>query len=63
MKEKPICPACGSDEIRADSFAEWNIEEQQWQLSSTYDDCYCENCDRTGRPQWVKVEEEPDGTT
>lgn len=43
-KMQPFCPNCGSTEICADGAARWDIETQDWVLSSTYDDMTCDDC-------------------
>lgn len=30
------CAACGSADVRIESYAEWNVEEQKWQPQSVY---------------------------
>lgn len=55
--QKPVCSLCGSDDVRADAFAAWDVESQQWEVSETYDKggC-CEGCDQNDvRFKWVAV--------
>ncbi len=40
-----ICGACGSTEIRADAYAEWDAETQDWVLRSIFDHKVCETCE------------------
>lgn len=40
-----VCAHCGSDNVRRDAFAEWDIDNQDWVLSHTFDDAYCEACE------------------
>jgi hypothetical protein len=42
--EKPVCATCGSDDIRADAFAVWDVASQKWALQATFDDYICEDC-------------------
>jgi len=44
-KVKFICEHCGNDNISRDATAEWDIETQEWVLSSVQDATYCEDCD------------------
>lgn len=40
-----VCRTCGSDDILSDAWARWNVETQQWELSSALDNeecCCCE---------------------
>jgi len=45
LKTACICSTCGSTDVRADAWAEWDIETGQWVLSSTYDNKWCETCE------------------
>jgi hypothetical protein len=54
QKVKMVCDHCGSEDVLADAWASWNIESQEWELSQTFDDKYCENCESS-----CKVNEEP----
>lgn len=40
----PCCTTCGSSNVRADAYAEWDFEKQRWSLASTYDNTICEDC-------------------
>ncbi len=48
-----LCERCGSDTVTLDSWAEWNIEQQEWVLGATYDHTYCHKCD--GETHLVEV--------
>lgn len=40
-----VCGTCGSDDVRADAYAEWNEELQQWEVSAVFDKgAVCEPC-------------------
>lgn len=55
-KEKPICANCGSDDVKSDAYADWNIETQRWELTGTYDKgSYCERCQDECSLEWVEV--------
>lgn len=59
MKEKPICRACKSDDVRADAYAEWNVEKQEWEISATFDKgAVCETCGGETRLEWVNIGEQ-----
>lgn len=49
MSENPkvqmVCSHCGSDDVMRDAWAEWDVEKQDWVLSSVYDHTYCEGCE------------------
>ena len=40
-----VCTECGSDAVLNDAYAEWNVERQEFELSSTYNAWICEDCD------------------
>lgn len=43
-KIKFACEYCGSDNVTCDASASWNIETQQWELCSEYDNTDCQEC-------------------
>ena len=45
QKVQMICSHCGSEEVKRDAWAEWDVEKQDWVLSSVYDNTYCEGCE------------------
>ncbi len=43
---KYVCSKCGSDEISADAYAAWNVDEQEWEVQNVMDKGhYCAQCD------------------
>lgn len=40
-----VCAMCGSTDVRADAYAEWDADTDQWVLHSTYDEKHCESCE------------------
>ena len=42
--EIPTCCKCGSTNVVADAFAEWDVENQDWVLRATYDYHVCDEC-------------------
>lgn len=44
-KRHAVCPKCGSEDIVTEAVARWNIETQEWELSSMYDFIVCCACD------------------
>ena len=45
-KVRKICDECGSENVNCDAFAQWSVEDQEWQLSSTFDKgSTCDDCD------------------
>jgi hypothetical protein len=54
-KEKPVCATCGSDEVRADAWAEWDTEKQEWVLNNTFDYKFCETCEGECGVDWIEA--------
>ena len=53
MPQIPVCSLCGSENIKADAYAVWDPETQQWELSETFDKgAYCQGCDGETRIDW-----------
>lgn len=38
------CASCGSENVKADAYAEWNPELQMWEIVSLFDNTDCEDC-------------------
>ena len=43
-KIKIICSHCGSDDVRRDAYAAWDVGSQEWELAAVFDQGYCEDC-------------------
>ena len=52
---KPVCSLCGSDNIHTDAYAEWDIDNQKWDLSSTFDNTDCADCGNECSIEWVET--------
>ena len=45
-KVKMVRAHCGSDDVRADAHAEWDVEAQKWEVAQTFEKgAYCNQCD------------------
>jgi hypothetical protein len=45
-KVKMVCSQCGSEDVFADSYAQWDVESQSWEIAQTFDKgAYCNKCD------------------
>ena len=55
MKRK-ICSECGSDNVLADAYARWNSEKNDWELDSTFDSYYCNECEGECSVEDVEIE-------
>ena len=41
-----VCAKCGGQNVLADAYCSWNVEEQQWEIAGTFDKgALCEYCD------------------
>ena len=38
------CGTCDGENVRRDAYAEWNVELQQWELATVFDQAVCEAC-------------------
>ena len=53
---RQVCATCGSEDVLADAFAEWDVENQCWTVQSVMDKGhYCIACDGECR-----IEERPE---
>ena len=43
-KIRIVCGTCGSEDVRRDADATWNVKSQKWELNAVYDQGYCEIC-------------------
>jgi predicted RNA-binding Zn-ribbon protein involved in translation (DUF1610 family) len=43
-KVKYVCACCGNDDITRDATARWDIDKQDWDLSSYEDATWCGEC-------------------
>jgi rRNA maturation endonuclease Nob1 len=45
VKEKNfVCSHCGSEDVRRDAWAEWDVRSQKWHVSAVFDHAFCESC-------------------
>lgn len=60
-----ICKECGSSAVVIDATAQWNIEEQCWELAGTFDASWCDHCGQEVHIEEVPLDEteECDSTT
>jgi len=43
-----ICPNCGSESVGHDAAARWNVEKQDYEISSIQDNAWCDECGYDG---------------
>lgn len=54
QRQKPVCRTCGSEDIQADAFAVWDVENQRWDVADVFDKgSVCNECDGECRIEWV----------
>lgn len=39
-----VCEECGSRKVLRDAWAAWNISAQCWELSTTFENGWCDDC-------------------
>lgn len=44
IKYVVTCPKCGSPDVTVDATGRWDVENQEWSLSSTFDRKTCGSC-------------------
>jgi len=45
-KVKMVCGTCGSEDIHQDASVVWNVEDQEWKISSRFfDEGQCNKCE------------------
>jgi len=40
-----VCSFCGSDSVKLDAWAVWDVDSQSWQVSETFEAAWCDDCD------------------
>lgn len=54
---KYVCEHCGSDDVLADAYAEWNDELQTWEVANVFDKgAHCHACDGETRLEEVPAD-------
>lgn len=53
--EKPVCKHCKSERVSLDAVAKFCVQSQEWELASTYDAAFCEDCEGETRLEWVQA--------
>lgn len=57
-KVQMVCSCCGSDDVTRDACARWNVDNQQWEMVTVYDNTDCQKCE--GETRLEEREIEPD---
>lgn len=54
-----VCATCGSENVKSDAYAEWDVDRQCWDVIDTFDKgAVCEDCDGDCRIKERPVEQE-----
>ena len=40
-----LCTTCRSDRVKLDAWAAWSVESQSWELDSTMQMAFCQDCE------------------
>lgn len=51
-----MCGECGSRHVKVDAFAEWDVEQQKWVLSDTFQNEFCADCNGEAFLRWETEE-------
>lgn len=54
-----VCSECGSDDVRRDAWACWDVEAQEWTLGEVFDQGFCAACDGEARLDAQEIGAEP----
>jgi hypothetical protein len=52
---KMVCERCGSENVKVDAWAVWDMNAQQWELGETYDNAHCDDCDGECHVEAIKI--------
>ena len=58
MKHTFICSTCKGDGVTLDANAEFNEDTQKWELASTFQQAFCQDCDGETSLKKVPIENE-----
>jgi len=57
-----VCGQCGSDDVLADAYAEWDVGAQAWVVANVFDKgSFCNQCEGESRLREVVISEERAG--
>jgi hypothetical protein len=59
MRINIVCSECGSDDVRRDAWAAWDVEGQCWELAAVFDQGFCEACECERSLDEVRVQTPP----
>jgi len=58
MKLQMCCSECGSKDVLVDAWASWDEVNQEWELSSTFDQAFCEDYNSETSIDEIEIEDE-----
>lgn len=57
-----VCSKCGSEDVSRDAWASWNVDRQEWETSSVFDEAFCHDCETETSIEKELIEETPEHT-
>ena len=54
---KFVCSSCGSENVRRDAWATWDVETQSWELATVFDAGFCDDCDGEASLTEIEIDE------
>lgn len=61
MKKNFVCATCGSTNVLADAYCDWNIDNQRWEIVNVFEKgAVCEDCKGSCRLEERIVDESGD---
>ena len=56
---KMVCTECGSDEVLADAYVQWDVEKQDWIVQNVFEKGgYCDTCEGEARYEEVELNDQ-----
>jgi hypothetical protein len=53
----PTCRHCGSENVRADAYAAWSVDSQQWEIVTIFENTDCEDCGGETSLDWKGIDQ------
>jgi hypothetical protein len=56
-KIRIVCSHCGSEDVRADAYAQWDVDSQSWEIAQVFEKgAFCSQCDGETRIEKRPIE-------
>ncbi len=53
---KYVCSICGSENVRRDAWATWDVETQSWELATVFQAGFCDDCGGIASLDAIKID-------